>query len=109
MKLGLLGPKGTFSDVAREIYEKKVGTTFETYYFQSLNSVFSNYLDMDLLIVPIENTLDGHVVQSLDEMLDKKLYFPSWVFVGLDNMKPKLYPFRSIIFNMSFNSPFLSS
>ena len=74
MKLGLLGPKGTFSDMAREIYEKKVGTTFETYYFQSLNSVFSNYLDMDLLIVPIENTLDGHVVQCLDEMLDKKLY-----------------------------------
>ena len=74
MKLGLLGPKGTFSDMAREIYEKKVGTTFETHYFQSLNSVFSNYLDMDLLIVPIENTLDGHVVQCLDEMLDKKLY-----------------------------------
>lgn len=73
MKLGLLGPKGTFSDVARIKYEQKVNQKFECIYYPSINQVFKNSDELDILIVPIENTLDGHITQCLDEILDRHL------------------------------------
>lgn len=73
MNIGILGPKGTFSDVARMKYEEKINKKLECVYYPSLNQVFSNYKNLDLMIVPIENTLDGHITQCLDEILEKKL------------------------------------
>lgn len=81
MKLGLLGPKGTFSDVARIKYEEKTNQKFECVYFPTINQVFTNSSDLDLIIVPIENTLDGHITQSLDEILNKGLHIIDEIMV----------------------------
>ena len=80
MKIGILGPEGTFSDKAYMEYEKKIGQQLEGEYFQTIDEVFeavcSSKEDVDtelcqLAIVPIENTLDGYVQRTLDLLLEK--------------------------------------
>lgn len=80
MKIGILGPEGTFSDKAYMEYEKKIGQQLEGEYFQTIDEVFEAVCSSDedkdaelcqLAIVPIENTLDGYVQRTLDLLLEK--------------------------------------
>ena len=80
MKIGILGPEGTFSDKAYMEYEKKIGHQLEGEYFQTIDEVFEAVCSgregddtelCQLAIVPIENTLDGYVQRTLDLLLEK--------------------------------------
>lgn len=80
MKIGILGPEGTFSDKAYMEYEKKIGQQLQGQYFQTIDDVFGAVCSSDgtmdeelcqLAIVPIENTLDGYVQRTLDLLLEK--------------------------------------
>lgn len=80
MKIGILGPEGTFSDKAYMEYERKIGQQLEGEYFQTIDEVFEAVCSSDedkdselcqLAIVPIENTLDGYVQRTLDLLLEK--------------------------------------
>lgn len=86
MKIAILGPKGTFSDKAYFEYDKyyKQQNTdsepLEPVYFPNIDDVF-NSVDADkdfanicdIGIVPIENTLDGYVMRTLDLILEKNI------------------------------------
>ncbi len=82
MKIGILGPEGTFSDKAYMEYCKKIGVELQGEYYPTIDEVFEAVCsdnDMgadescDLCIVPIENTLDGYVQRTLDLLLEKNV------------------------------------
>lgn len=89
MKIGVLGPKGTFSDKAYLKFKKYVnkqlekrGETIdlEVEYFPTIDEVFfSNSIDLGL--VPIENTLDGYVQRTLDLLLEENAHIIDETFV----------------------------
>lgn len=77
-KIAVLGPKGTFSDMAylqyKRQYEEETGKVLEAEYYPTIDDVFSAVYDdacCELGIVPIENTLDGYVQRTLDLLLEK--------------------------------------
>lgn len=80
MKIAVLGPEGTFCDKACEQYVKRCRDTgdnnkYETVYCPTIDDVFCTVLSFKddgerlLGIVPIENTLDGYVMRTLDYLL----------------------------------------
>ncbi len=82
MKIGILGPEGTFSDKAYMEYCRKIGVELQGEYYPTIDEVFEAVCsdnDMeadescDLCIVPIENTLDGYVQRTLDLLLEKNV------------------------------------
>lgn len=82
MKIGILGPEGTFSDKAYMEYCKKIGAELQGEYYPTIDEVFEavcsdndmgNEESCDLCIVPIENTLDGYVQRTLDLLLEKNV------------------------------------
>ncbi len=85
-KMAVLGPKGTFSDRAFVEYNKLIedgdkDNTYEGVYCQTIDEVFekvcpaSGEAECDIGIVPIENTLDGYVLRTLDLLHEKE----SWI------------------------------
>ncbi|MBQ4523149.1 MAG: ACT domain-containing protein [Lachnospiraceae bacterium] len=86
MKIAVLGPKGTFSDKAYLEYEKYYkqqsadAVPLEPVYFPTIDDVFRAVDEdevsantCDIGIVPIENTLDGYVMRTLDLILEKNV------------------------------------
>ncbi|MGN0806771.1 MAG: prephenate dehydratase [Candidatus Coproplasma sp.] len=63
-KLGYLGPKGTYSYLAALF----LGADFELFAYPSFPSLTSALVcgELDCIVLPVENTLNGAVVQNLD-------------------------------------------
>lgn len=71
-KLAVLGPKGTYSDVAAKKLMLSTKTEYEIVYFPSiLKTAMAITEEMDALL-PFENTLDGFVLESMDAILQMK-------------------------------------
>lgn len=81
MKIAVLGPQGTFSDKAYEQYvklchDKNINNEYEAVYYPTIREAFKAVLaskdDAEPMvgIVPIENTLDGYVMPTLDLLLE---------------------------------------
>lgn len=72
-KVGFLGPKGTFTHQAALDYFPKAGTEFKT--FNSTLEVFEGVErdSIDFGVVPIENSLQGTVRETLDLLIEKNL------------------------------------
>ncbi len=72
MKIGILGPAGTFSETAAELWlkGKEVGKreNVEIKYYETIFDVSESLLrkEVDYGIVPIENSLEGSVGETLD-------------------------------------------
>lgn len=64
MKLGVLGPKGSYSDLAASEY------TYKKVYFDDIKSVIKAVSEglISKGLVPIENSLHGTVVEALDNI-----------------------------------------
>lgn len=75
MKIGVLGPKGTFSDLALKIYQKDHLVT--PYYYQTLDQTLTSLDNHDKIIVPLENTLEGYVQPILDYMINHHVHIES--------------------------------
>lgn len=84
MKIAVLGPQGTFSDKAYEqyvklCYEKNNNVAYEAVYYPTIDDVFKAVLaskqsvEPMLGVVPIENTLDGYVMRTLDLLLERNV------------------------------------
>ena len=67
IKVATLGPKGTFSGLAVKKYLDNTGEKGQVVYYPTIGKVCNslNY-ECDLGIIPIENSLDGYVQQTLD-------------------------------------------
>jgi len=71
-KIAVLGPSGTFSETA---YYKLCGQNESEIVFEpTIASVFERLKETDGAVVPIENTLDGFVSQTIDELIERNLH-----------------------------------
>ena len=74
MKISVLGPKGTFSDVACLEYQKSSSKMIDVLYYFTIEEAVKALNDKaDLCIVPIENSLDGYVQLTLDLLLEEDI------------------------------------
>ncbi|MGM9985805.1 MAG: prephenate dehydratase [Bacillaceae bacterium] len=74
MKIGTLGPKGTFSELATMKYMSKKEITGDITLFPTITRVFhATVEDCDISIIPIENLLDGFVHGALDLLVKSEL------------------------------------
>lgn len=79
MKIGILGPKGTYSEQALKLYQKKQSCT--PYFFQTLEETTASLDDMDKIIIPLENTLEGYIGQMLDFLIHKDVFIEEEIYV----------------------------
>lgn len=78
MKIAVLGPEGTFCDKAYAEYNKKNTDKLEPVYCATIDEIFSKVCTdkankCDIGIAPIENTLDGYVMRTLDLLLEENV------------------------------------
>ncbi len=75
MKIGVLGPKGTFSDLALQKY--LIDHPATPYYYQTLDQTVTALENLDCILVPIENTLEGYIQPILDFMISQDVHIES--------------------------------
>ncbi len=82
-KISVLGPKGTYSDIACKKYLKdnKLNDYEIVYYNTIIKACNSND---DLKIVPFENTLDGFVMESLDTIINNNYHIIDEIKLPID-------------------------
>ena len=71
MKLGYLGPNGTFSEQAAMIYANKQEDVCEYKIFSTITDVIEAVTDgtVDEGIVPLENSIEGTVTSTMDKLI----------------------------------------
>lgn len=79
MKIGILGPKGTYSEQALKIYQNRKSCT--PYFFQTLEETTESLAHMDKVIIPLENTLEGYVGQILDFLIHHDVFIEEEIYV----------------------------
>ena len=82
-KISVLGPKGTYSDIACKKYlkERNIKDYEIAYYYTIIKACISND---ELKIVPFENTLDGFVMESLDTIINNKYHIIDEIKLPID-------------------------
>jgi prephenate dehydratase len=70
-KIAILGPVGTFSELAFLKYTQT--DRAEAVYYHSIEATFDALDECDMAIVPLENTLDGFVQSTLDLLFERDL------------------------------------
>jgi len=86
VKIGYLGPKGTFSQEALRKYSKKTGIVEECD-FSNVQEIFIALREnrIDEAIVPIENSLEGGVNETLDLIIaEKELFIKAEVIIKVN-------------------------
>ncbi|MCD8035933.1 MAG: prephenate dehydratase [Clostridiales bacterium] len=77
MKLGYLGPKGTFTEQAAYTYAESCGEETEYIMFSNITDVIASVNDglIDEGVVPLENSIEGTVTSTMDTLIfDTSLY-----------------------------------
>lgn len=74
IRAAVLGPAGTFSELAVEKYKKETNKDLNSIFYPTITKV-ANAVgnECDIGIIPIENTLDGFVQVTLDLLLEKEI------------------------------------
>ena len=79
-----LGPKGTYCDVALNKYLKQVNKNLIIDYYPSIFRI-SDYVDDETLaVIPFENTLDGFVIEGMDQIILNNYNIISQVKLDID-------------------------
>ena len=84
MKIRILGPKGTYSDIALDKYLENKNINVEREYCPSILQTIKNIVSEEYAILPFENTLDGFVVESLDRIIEEELQILGQVKLSID-------------------------
>lgn len=83
-KIAVLGPEGTYSDIACKKYISDNNLNYEIIYFPNILKTANAINEATLAILPFENTLDGFVVESMDYMIHNKYQIVSQLKLGID-------------------------
>ena len=83
-RVAVLGPKGTYSDVAKEKYLNSINEEYETVYYPSIIKAINAIDDNTIAIVPFENSLDGFILESLDKMISNRLNVAKQLKLSID-------------------------
>lgn len=80
-KIITLGPKGTFSDSAAEIFRAELGPPAELVYRNSIkDAIRSIDNDHDYCVIPIENLSEGFIPSVLDLLVEMPLFI-AWEYL----------------------------
>lgn len=73
--IGVLGPKGTFTDHAASWYVRTCGLSVEKLYYPTIWEVFEALKQKEIIrgIVPIENSIHGTVRETFDELFTSEM------------------------------------
>ena len=83
-KMAVLGPKGTYSDIAARTYIKNNKLDAEIEYFPSILKTSLALKETDLAILPFENTLDGFVLESMDTIISNDFKIIDQIKLDID-------------------------
>lgn len=78
--LAVLGPEGTYSDQARTLLSK----SYPVAYYPSIYMVCEQASLKEDIFIPLENTLDGFVMESLDSLIKYDLHIIEQVKLAVD-------------------------
>ena len=84
MKIAVLGPKGTYSDIAKDKYLENNGLEMETVFYPSVIKSIESLKENDYALVPFENSLDGFIMESLDRIIGNGLNIVSQIKLSID-------------------------
>ncbi|MFL2028657.1 prephenate dehydratase [Loigolactobacillus zhaoyuanensis] len=81
-RLAVLGPAGTFSDIAAQSYLRQQQLTWHLVYHNSIDQVAASIQNgTEYALLPLENTLDGYVQNTLAILSDADLQVVGEVLV----------------------------
>ncbi|MDY6913900.1 MAG: prephenate dehydratase [Planctomycetota bacterium] len=82
LRIGFLGPEGSFSHLAAE---RKFGGSVEYHPLADIRAVFEEVArgHCDLGVVPVENSLGGGVIDTLDSFIDASVHICAEVLVEI--------------------------
>jgi prephenate dehydratase len=83
MKIGILGPAGTFSEKAARQWNNKSELRFYDDIFDTVEALLKD--EVDLSIVPIENSLEGSITLTLDLLMEHQLTITGEIIVQIEN------------------------
>ncbi|RJX25554.1 MAG: ACT domain-containing protein [Acholeplasma sp.] len=81
MNYVVLGPQGTFSDLAYQHFQQEGDTVI---YEDSIEKVFKRLGEKDYAIVPIENTLEGYIQTTLDGLIKYRYMIINQMKLAID-------------------------
>ncbi len=79
--ISVLGPQGTFSDIAANKYLDFFKYNFEIKYFQTITKTGEAANTYGHAILPFENTLDGYVLDTIDLLSNNEFKILSEIYV----------------------------
>lgn len=82
-KIAVLGPEGTYSDIAAKKYLEGMETRKIEYYPSILKTAQAVSSDT-IAILPFENTLDGFVLESMDQIISHNFHIISQLKLDID-------------------------
>ncbi len=83
-KIAVLGPQGTFTEMACLKFIKNCNIESEIFYFTSISKAVDFIEENDLLILPIENTIDGYVQETIDFIIKSELFIIADLQIPVD-------------------------
>lgn len=72
--IAVLGPEGTYADLAAKQYINENDGSFKINYYPSIAKTIDAIDDNDLAVLPFENSLDGYVYETIDNLVKKKSF-----------------------------------
>ncbi len=92
LRIGVLGPEGTFSSVAAEKYASENSLNAKKIFFKTLSDVFAaaESGEVDEIVVPVENALGGTVSTTLDRLSESDLKIRAEVLVEVRHCLARL-------------------
>ena len=84
MKIAALGPKGTYCDIACQNYLNENNLDYEIVYYPSILKIALSISENDFAVLPFENTLDGFVMESLDQIINSNLHIIKQLKLNID-------------------------
>lgn len=83
-KIAALGPKGTYCDIAVRRFLEENNFDYEIEYYPSIVKTANALEKTDLAIIPFENTLDGFVVEGLDQIIKNHYWISQQIKLNID-------------------------
>ncbi|MGB9928335.1 MAG: prephenate dehydratase [Methanosarcina sp.] len=88
MRIGVLGPEGSYSEKAAKIWVLKNNLTdIEFQYFGDIEDAFLAAVQekSDISIIPVENSIEGSVGVTLDLLLEKEIVIIAEIVVKIEH------------------------
>lgn len=88
MIIGIMGPKGSYSEKAAKVWAQKTGIRdVKIKYFVDIEDAFLAVLEgkADISIVPVENSIEGSVGITLDLLLEQEILIIGEIVVRIEH------------------------